>query len=409
MRFVGIDWASEEHAVAVHDDAGKQLASFMVAHSAEGFDRLVARLRAVDDPAELPVAIERPDGRLVDRLLEAGHPVVAVSPNAIKAWRDAEVVSGAKSDPGDAAVIAEYLRVRFHLLEPLRPFSDQTRALRAAVRARGDLVDQRTAANNQLEATLDAFWPGAKEVFADVTSQIALTFLVRYPTPASAAKLGEKQMAAFCKKHSYTGRRSPAELIERLRRSPAGIAAGAETAARKAAVGAYVGVIRSLNAAIKALDKEVAAQLGEHPDGEIFTSLPRSGSISAAQMLAEWGDCRQAYDSPDAVAALAGMSPVTRKSGKHKAVHFRWACNKNFRNAVHTFADNSRHDSEWAAGIYAQARDRGADHPHAVRILARAWIRVIYRCWIDGVAYDPTKHKAAVALSASSDSAPQAA
>jgi transposase len=213
MRFVGIDWASEEHAVAVHDDAGKQLASFMVAHSAEGFDRLVARLRAVDDPAELPVAIERPDGRLVDRLLEAGHPVVAVSPNAIKAWRDAEVVSGAKSDPGDAAVIAEYLRVRFHLLEPLRPFSDQTRALRAAVRARGDLVDQRTSANNQLEATLDAFWPGAKEVFADVTSQIALTFLVRYPTPASAAKLGEKQMAAFCKKHGYTGRRSPAELM----------------------------------------------------------------------------------------------------------------------------------------------------------------------------------------------------
>jgi transposase len=332
-----------------------------------------------------------------------------VSPNAIKAWRDAEVLSGAKSDPGDAAVIAEYLRVRFRLLEPLRPFSDQTRALRAAIRARGDLVDQRTAAHNQLEATLDAFWPGAKEVFADVTSQIALAFLQRYPTPASAERLGERQMAAFCKKHGYTGRRSPAELVERLRRAPAGIAAGAETAARKAAVGAYVGVIRSLNRAIKDLDKEVATRLGEHPDGEIFSSLPRSGSISAAQMLAEWGDCRQAYDSPDAVAALAGMSPVTKKSGKHKAVHFRWACNKNFRNAVHIFADNSRHGSEWAAGIYAQARARGADHPHAVRILARAWIRVIYRCWIDGVAYDPTKHKAAVALKASNEAASRAA
>jgi hypothetical protein len=191
--------------VAVNDDAGRALASFMVEHSAEGFDKLVARLRALGEPGELTVAIERPDGRLVDRLLEAGHPVVAVSPNAIKAWREGEVVSGAKSDPGDAAVIAEYLRLRFHLLKPLQPFSDHTLALRAVVRARGDLVAQRTAAHNQLEATLDAFWPGAKEVFSDVTCKIALAFLRRYPTPASAAKLGEKQMAAFCKKHGYSG------------------------------------------------------------------------------------------------------------------------------------------------------------------------------------------------------------
>ena len=119
-------------------------------HSAEGFDKPVARLRAFGEPGGLTVAIERPDRRLVDRLLEAGRPVVALSPNAIKAWRKGEVVSGAKSDPGDAAVIAEYLRLRFHLLEPLQPFSDHTRALRAAVRARGDLVAQRTAAHNQL-------------------------------------------------------------------------------------------------------------------------------------------------------------------------------------------------------------------------------------------------------------------
>lgn len=409
MLFVGIDWASEDHTVCVHDDAGRRLALFTVEHSAEGFDKLLTCLGRLGEPAELPVAIERPDGRLVDRLLEAGHPVVAVSPNAIKAWREAEVVSGAKSDPGDASVIAEYLRLRFRLLHPLRPFSEQTKALRAAVRARGDLVDQRTAAHNQLEALLDAFWPGAKEVFADVTSRIALAFLERYPTPASAKKLGEKQMAAFCKRHCYTGRRSPAELVERLWRPPAGIVAGAEMAARKAAVLAYVGVIRSLNLGIKDLDREVATRLGEHLDGEIFTSLPRSGSINAAQMLAQWGDCRQAYDGPEAVAALAGMSPVTKKSGKHKSVHFRWACNKSFRNAMTCFADNSRHESEWAAGIYARARARGADHPHAIRILARAWIRVIFRCWIDGVPYDPAKHKAAAVLAMSHDAASKAA
>ena len=139
----------------------------------------------------LPVAIERPDGRLVDGLLEAGHPVVPVQPNAIKAWRDAEVLSGAKSDPGDAAVIAEYLRLRAPRLRVLQPFRAETRALRAVVRTRDDLVDQRVAATNQLAACLDAFWPGAKEVFADVASPIALDFLTRYPTPGPPRSLGE--------------------------------------------------------------------------------------------------------------------------------------------------------------------------------------------------------------------------
>src|SRR5207245_9912993 len=161
-------------------------------------------------------------------------------------------------------------------------------------------------------------------------------------TPASAAKLGEKQMAAFCRKHGYSGGRSAAELVERLRRAPAGITAVAETAARKAAVLAYVGVIASLNAAIKDPDHEVATALGAHPDGQIFAYLPRSGLINAAQMLAEWGDCRQAYDAPEAVAALAGMSPVTKRPGQYKAVHFRWAYNQRFRTAGPTFADHSR-------------------------------------------------------------------
>ena len=115
-------------------------------------------------------------------------------------------------------------------------------------------------------------------------------------------------------------------------------------------------------------------------------------------MLAEWGDCRQAYDSPDAIAALAGATPVTNQSGRHRAVHFRWACNKRFRVAITTFADNSRHANPWAAKVYTDARARGHDHPHAIRILARAWIRVIWRCWNDRVAYNPAQHGNAVRL-----------
>jgi hypothetical protein len=127
----------------------------------------------------------------------------------------------------------------------------------------------------------------------------------------------------------------------------------------------------------------VVAHLGEHPDAEVFTSLPRSGQVNAAQLLAEWGDCRQAYPQADSVAMLGGLCPVTHASGRHRDVSFRWACNKRLRQAMTCFANNSRRASPWAAELYRQAIARGCDHPHAVRILARAWARVIWRCWQD--------------------------
>jgi len=405
LFFTGIDWAAETHAVCVTDAAGKIAAEFAIEHSADGITVLLRRLARFGDPGGMPVAIERPDGRLVDLLLEAGHPVVPVKPNAIKAWREGEVLSGAKSDAGDAAVIAEYLRLRAHKLRVAAPYSDETKALRTVVRTRGDLVEMRVAATNQLSALLDAHWPGARAIFADVESPISLEFLTRYPTPVAAAHLGEKRMTAFCAKHGYSGRRTAAELLARLRHAPAGAAGEALSEALRDAVLAAVGVLTALNASVKNLDRSTAAHLGEHPDGAIFTSLPRSGQINAAQVLAEWGDTRQAYEHPDAVAALAGCTPVTKESGKHRSIHFRWACNKRFRVAVTTFADNSRHASPWAAQIYNDARAAGKDHPHAVRILARAWIRVIWRCWQDGIPYDPARHGAASRLARPAEAA----
>ncbi len=187
------------------------------------------------------------DGRL---------PVAApgpAKPNAIKTWRDGEVLSGAKSDAGDAAVIAEYLRLRAHKLKAATPYSDQTRALRTVVRTRGDLVEMRVAATNQLSALLDAHWPGARAIFADAGSPVSLEFLTRYPTPAAAAHLGEKRMAAFCVKHGYCGRRTAAELLARLRSAPAGTTGEALTEALRDAVLAAVGVLTALNASVKNL------------------------------------------------------------------------------------------------------------------------------------------------------------
>jgi transposase len=295
-------------------------------------------------------------------------------------------------------VIAEYLRLRSHRLQPVQPYSSQTKALRTVVRTRDDLVEMRVRATNQLSALLDDFWPGAKAIFADVESSISLAFLRSYPTAAAAARLSENRLGGFLTKHGYSGRRPAGMLLARLRSAPAGTADPALTQAVGDAVIALVTVLEAIGTAGKHLDKSVVARLGEHPDAAIFTSLPRSGQINAAQVLAEWGDSRAAYDGPDAVAALAGVTPVTKASGKQHAVHFRWACNKRFRVAITTFADNSRHDSDWANQVYTAARTRGLDHPHAIRVLARAWIRIIWRCWNDRVAYDPAQHGNAVRL-----------
>jgi transposase len=239
--FVGVDWGSQQHAICVLDAAGRKVAVFTVTHSAAGLGELIARLGRLGDPAERPVAIERRDGRLVDRLLEAGHPVVPIPAHALKAWRRAHSLAGAKSDPGDAMLLADYLRCAQHRLRVLQPFSPQTRALRAVVRTREDLVDQRVAAGNQLRATLEAFWPGARVIFADLASPISLAFLTRYPTPEAAQRLGEQRLAAFLVKHGYCGRRSAAQLLERLRAAPAGLIGSVEAEARRDAVWALVG------------------------------------------------------------------------------------------------------------------------------------------------------------------------
>jgi transposase len=301
--------------------------------------------------------------------------------------------------PGDAYLLGDLLRTDGHRFRPLLPLADETRALRALVRGRDDLVAQRVALANQLRALLERFWPGAATIFADVDSPIALAFLTRYPTPQSAERLGERRLALFLRRHAYCGRRSPAELLTRLRRAPLSRTGNAETEASGELVQALVAVLTPLGAQIQQLSAAIAAALAQHADGPLVQSFPRSGAVNAAQILAELGDDRARFPTDDQLAAEAGVAPVTRASGKHRGVTFRWACNKRFRQALTTFADNSRHASTWAAAIYARARARGCDHPHAIRILARAWVRVLWRCWQDRRPYDVTRHRAAQPLS----------
>lgn len=396
---VGWDWASESHDVTVVDNAGGVVDRFAFAHDEAGIKEALRRLASHGRPEDLPVAIETTSGLVVDRLLEAGHPVVPIHPNGFNAARPRWGASKAKSDPGDSYKLADYLRTDGHRLRRLQPLDAATRHLQALSRMRDDHVEAKVAATNQLGALLDAHWPGAKVVFSRLDSDIALDFLERYPTPESAGRLGEGRMAAFMKRHSYCGRKSAAELLSRLRAAPVAVA-GLDPEVLAECIRAQVRLLRSLLRGIADLDRALGAAQIEHPKACLFAPMPRIGEINLAQILAEVGPILDRAVEVEHAAAEVGATPVTKESGKGKAVHFRWATNKRARAALSTFADNSRHSSPWAAELYRAARHRGKRHPQAVRILMRAWLRVMWRCWHDGAVYDPSLHGAERRLAA---------
>jgi transposase len=244
-----------------------------------------------------------------------------------------------------------------------------------------------------LRAHLHIVFPGATTLFADIDSPITLTFLDRFPTQETADWLSPKRLATWLKSVRYSGGADPAVLHARLLAAPRG-STGPHAASHTVTTAALVAVLRVLTAQIKVLAASIGEQLDAHPDAAIFQSLPRSGSIRAARLLAEIGDARGRFPTRDSLTCLAGVAPSTRQSGKVKTVTFRWGADKQLRDALTDFAGDSRHASPWAAGLYAKAIARGCDHPHAVRVLARAWAHVIWRCWQDGVAYNPAAHGA---------------
>jgi transposase len=398
--FVGIDWGCGAHAVCVIDAEGTVRDRFEVGHDRAGLAALVTRLHQHGAPRVIPLAIERPSGLLVDVLVEAGFVVTPIHPNVVKACRSRYRAVAAKSDPGDAFILADILRTDGHRLRPLQPQSDAIKALRGLVRGRDDLVGTRVALANQLSALLGSFWPGAAVIFADVASPIALAFLERYPTPEAAARLGPKRLAGFLAQHRYCGRRAPAALLDRLRSAPEGRAGEAEGEAKGELVRALARTLQALVAELAKLTSRLEHAVAALPDGRIVMSFPRAGRVCAAQILAELGDVRARFPSEHQLAAEAGVAPVTYQSGKAKGVGWRWACNRRLRAALTCMADNSRHQSPWAADVYRRARARGCDHPHAVRILARAWVRVLWRAWTDRVPYDPARHQGAQTLAA---------
>ena len=391
-NYAGVDWAADKHDVRVAGEAGEELLAATFAHDERGLRALCRTLLRLK--VQL-VAIERPDGLLVERLLDAGLRVLPMHPKQVAAARARFRAAGGKSDRFDAFVLCELARTDSHRFRVLEPDSDETKALRAMTRCREDLVHARVALSGQLRAELERFWPGPIGLFAKLDSPISLAFLERCPSPADMRGVGEQRLAAFLARQHYSGGQKPAELLAKLKRAPEGRVGDAELAARRALVLALITAIKPLVEQIKQLTDQIATALREHPDGDIFLSLFRTpGSVvTAAELLAEIGDCRDRYPTRDTLAADAGQAAVAVESGKRKTASFRWGCNKRLRGAFCTLADSTRHWHPWAQDRYADARARGHEHPRAIRTLGRAWCRVVWRCWQDRTPYDPARHR----------------
>jgi len=390
----GIDWARDDHAVAIVDGYGVEVCRRTVEHNAAGLRELVALLART---GATEVAIERPDGPVVDALLAAGITVVVISPNQVKNLRSRYGSAGNKDDRFDAYVLADTLRTDRARLRPLEPDSPETTVLRAAVRARKDLIAHRVAVANQLRDHLKRVFPGAIGLFENLDSQISLKFLSHFGCQDRADWLTPKRLGTWLRSVHYTGRTDPLTLHGRLIAAPRG-AVGVQGSAYAHITRALVATLATLVDQIKTLEQQIGEQLSAHADAHIFTSLPRSGTVRAARLLAEIGDCRARFPTPEALMCLAGVAPSTRQSGKIHIVGFRWSCDKNLRDAVCDFANDSRHANPWAADIYNRAIARNKRHQQAVRILARAWLYVIWACWQNNTAYNPDTHRALQSL-----------
>jgi transposase len=386
---VGVDWAQDNHAVCVIDADGEPLERVTVAHTGPGLVRLVQLLAGY---AVAGVGIERPDGPVVDALLGAGLMVFVIAPARVKSLRGRYGSAGNKDDRFDAYVLADTIRTDRRRLTALQPDTTATTVLRTLGRARKDLVEHRIAVANQLRAHLQTALPGLVGLFAALDAPVSRAFIAEFTTQDAADQLTVEDLTGWLRAHkSYKS--DPQVVYQRLRTAARG-ATGAHGQALAGITRAYLAALTAITEQITALQDQLADALAAHPDRDIFTSLPRAGTVRAARLLAEIGDARGRFPTPASLAGLAGVTPSTRQSGQVRVVAFRWAVDKQLRGAVCDFAADSRHTNPWAAHLYAQARARGHRHPHAVRILARAWLGVIWKCWTTSTPYDPTRHTA---------------
>jgi len=395
--YLGVDWADQEHEVWVCDEVGKKVAAMKVKQTVEGmseFGRWLHERRG--EGSELWAAIEKPEGRIVDFLLDHAVVVYPMNPKAVDRARDRFRTSQSKSDPFDARVLAEFLRTDHAHLKALLPSSEEAQELKMIARDYHRLVRHQTRLLNQLKATLKEYYPRSLEVFADLSAQLALDFLEGYPTPQALSDLSGKRWRVFVRGH-HLSETCAAELWERLKKPQLPIPPHV-VRAKARLVKVLVAQLRAAATAVEQYREEVESFFASMPAAELTKKLPGGKSGATVPSLwAELGDAGGRWESFQHLQAQAGSVPATKRSGKSQTVRFRYACNKRMRYAVHWLAFISLRQSEWAGAYYRSQRARGHSHHQALRALGAKWLKIIFVMWRDRTPYDENYHLANIA------------
>jgi transposase len=393
-HYVGVDWADSAHAVYAEDDNGTKTLSRSVPQTVEGlreWGRWLDEQRAAGH--EVWAAIERPEGRLVDFLLDHGVVVYPINPGIVDGLRRRFRMSGAKSDPFDARVLASFLRTDHGHLSSLRPSSEAAQELKGLTRDYARQVRQQTRLLNQLTATLKAYYPRGLEVCEDLKSEWARAFLREHPTPEAVARLTERRWQRWARAHRLRPER--AQALWEIVRQPQ-LAMPAHVVRVKARLlRALLEQLTVTLGAVQAYAEAISDFFAGMPGARWAASLPGGASgTTVASLYAELGDAAGRWESFRHLQGCSGTVPVTESSGTVRLVKFRRACNMHLRQAVQQFAFQSLTKSEWARAYYDRCRQRGQRHHHAVRALAAKWLKIIFVLWSRQLAYDETHHLA---------------
>lgn len=392
--FVGDDWAEDHHDVEVMDGSGRRLARARLPEGVAGVARLHAILGELAgdeaDDVEVLVGIETDRGPWVAALVAAGYTVLAVNPLQAARFRDRLGVSGAKSDAGDAHVLADMVRTHGHELRPVAGDSAQAEAIKVVARTHKTLIWERTRHTQRLRHALRDYFPAALVAFEDLDAADTLELLGKAPTPALAARLTIGQISAVLKR---ARRRNIADKAAAIQATLRGDHLGQPevvTAAYAASVQALLAVLAVLNQQVKAMQGQVEAHFGQHPAAEIICSQPGLGPILGARVLAEFGDAPDRYATAKARKNYAGTSPITRASGKKKAALARFIHNDRLIDALLTQAFSALKASPGARAYYDRQRARGSGHNAALRQLANRLVGILHGCLKTDTLYDET-------------------
>jgi transposase len=388
--FVGHDWGEAHHDVHVEDAAGRRLAAARLPEGIEGVGRFHELVAAhADDPGEVTVATETDRGLFVSSLVAAGYRVLAVNPLSTSRYRERHSTSGAKSDPGDAKVLAELARLDGHNHRPLAGDSDLADAVKVLARAHQSMIWSRQRQSNQLRSTLREFYPAALEAFDDLASGDALAVLAIAPTPALGRGLSRSKIAAALRRGGRQRRVEERSVeIQTVLRSDQLEAPPVVAEAMGASAAALVAVITELVAQTSKLELELADRFDQHPDAKIIRSLPGLGMILGARALGEFGDDPNRYTDAKSRKNYASTSPITKASGKQRVVLARYARNRRLADTCRMWAFAAITASPGARAFYDQRRANGDTHNRALRALANRLVGILHGCLKHQTRYD---------------------